>query len=115
MDITKLAKKPKLEKLDITDADIVETYGEPITFYMIDQMDISTYFSFYKLQQSENGDLLNELLRKLILKEDGSPALADGEVFPVNITLAILVRINDFLGKSEAQTTSIQETGELQN
>jgi hypothetical protein len=115
MDIAKLAKKPRLEKLEITDADIVKTYGDTITFYMMDQMDISTYFNFYKLQQNESSELLNELLRKLILNQEGKPVLAEDEVFPVNITLAILVRINDFLGKSEAQTTSIQETGALQN
>jgi hypothetical protein len=115
MDIAKLAKKPRLEKLEITDADIVKAYGDTITFYMIDQMDVSTYFSFYKLQQAESSELLNELLRKLILNKDGKPVLAEDEVFPVNITLAILMRINEFLGKSEAQTTSIQETGALQN
>lgn len=115
MDITKLAKKPQLVKLDITDDDIVTSYGDTITFYMIDQMDISTYFNFYRLQQNENGDLLNELLRKLILKEDGEPALGEDEVFPVDLILAILVRINEFLGKSNAQTTSILETGEIQN
>jgi hypothetical protein len=115
MDIAKLAKKPQLEKLEITDPDIVKTYGDTITFYMIDQMDISTYFSFYKLQQGENSELLNELLRKLILNSEGKPVLKEDEVFPVNITLGILMKINEFLGKSEAQTTSIQETGALHN
>lgn len=111
MDITKLAVKPKLTKYTIDDADIVSQYGEAITFYMMDQMDIVSYFDFYKLQQNENSELLNALLRRLILTEAGEPALNPGEQFPVNITMAILLRINDSLGKSEAQTTSIQATG----
>jgi hypothetical protein len=115
MDISQLAKTPKLVKLDLTDSDIVETYGDVISFYMIDQIDISTYFNFYKLQKSEESSLLNELLRKLILKEDGSPALQKDEVFPVKLTLAILVRINEFLGKSESQETSTPETGTQQS
>lgn len=114
MDIKQLAKKPTLTKLEISDSDIVETYGETITFYMVDQFDINTYFSFYRLQQGEDGELLNELLRKLILDADGKPVLEKDEVFPVNLTLAILVRINEFLGKSNAKDTSTQETGKSQ-
>ena len=111
MDISKFAKKPKLEKLDIVDPDIVAAYGEAITFYMLDHVDVTTYFNFYKLQQHEDGSLLNELLRKIILKENGKPALAKDEVLPVDITLAILVRINEHLGKSESMATSTVETG----
>lgn len=114
MDISKFAKKPQLQCLEINDADTVETYGESLTFYMMDQMDVGTYFNFYKLQQNDNGDLLNELLRKIILKEDGTPALNEDEVFPVDITLSILVKINDFLGKSGPRT-STPTTGEQQS
>lgn len=111
MDIKQLAAKPKLTKLEISDADIVEIYGETVTFYMIDQFDINTYFSFYRLQQGDDAGLLNDLLRKLILDADGKPVLESDEVFPVNLTLAILVRINEFLGKSSAKDTSTQKTG----
>ena len=114
MDIKALATKPKLEKLEMDSPEVIEAYGEPIVFYMIDQMDISTYFNFYKLQQSEDGALLNSLLRKLILNEKGKPVLGEDEVFPVDITLAILVKINDYLGKPKPKT-STQETGQQQN
>lgn len=113
MDISKLKKKPKLEKLVINDEKIIETYGEEVTFYMIDYIDISTYFKFYKVQQDEDGSLLNQLLQKLILKEDGTPSLDEGEVFPTDLTLAILEKINDFLGKS-THNQSTQESGEMQ-
>lgn len=114
MDIKQLAKKPTLTKLELSDSDIIETYGETVVFYMVDQFDINTYFSFYRLQQGEDGDLLNDLLRKLILDESGKPVLEADEVFPVNLTLAILVRINEFLGKSSAKDTSTPETGKSQ-
>lgn len=100
MDISKLTKIPKLAKIEISDEDIVQTYGDTVSFYLMDEMDIATYFNFYKLQQSQDSQQLNELLRSLILKEDGSAAIASDEVLPVNLTLAVLVAINDFLGKS---------------
>lgn len=113
MDITKIARKPKLEKIEITDSDIVNRYGEAISFWMVDEMGIDTYFSFYRLQQEQRAEELNALFRKIILKEDGTPALGDGEVLPVDITLAVLVSINDFLGKSKPQP-STDETGDTQ-
>ncbi len=103
MDISKLTKKPQLTKIEISDKDIIDQYGDAITFWMIDEMDINTYFNFYKLQQSQDSELLNDLLRKIILKEDGSAAIADDEVLPINITLSVLVAINDFLGKSNTK------------
>lgn len=112
MDISKLTKKPQLTKIEISDADIVENYGDSITFWMIDEMDINTYFNFYKLQQSQDSDLLNDLLRKIILKEDGTPAIAKDEVLPINITLAVLVAINDFLGKSNTKQVEPVTGGE---
>lgn len=114
MDISQLAKRPKLELLEISDQDIVEAYGDSVSFWIIDHMDISTYFSFYRLQQNEDGELLNSLLRKIILKEDGSPALGADEVLPTDLTLAVLVKINDYLGKSKT-IASTPKTGEQQN
>lgn len=113
MDISNFAKKPQLTKIEISDVDIVEAYGDTITFWIMDEMDVATYFSFYKLQQAQDSKLLNELLRKVILKEDGTPSLANDEVLPVTLTLAVLMAINDFLGKSKTKPT--EKVGEEQN
>lgn len=114
MDISKLAKKPELVKLEITDQDIVTEFGEVISFYMMDQIDVATYFNFYKFQQSQDSDLLMEVLRKLVLKEDGKPAISKDQVLPVNLILAVLVRINDFLGKSNTKANP-ETTGSTQS
>lgn len=106
MDISKFAKKPALVQIILDEADIVAAYGEAIEFHMLDQMSISTYFEFYRLQQEENSDKLNDLLRKIILKEDGTPALSEGEIFPVDLTLGLLVKINEFLGKSRTKAST---------
>ena len=111
MDISTLAKKPQLTKLEITDEDVVSEFGEAITFYIIDEMDVATYFNFYKFQQNQDSELLNELLRKLILKEDGTPSIGADQVLPVSLTLAVLVKINEFLGKSKTKAAD-KETGD---
>jgi hypothetical protein len=106
MDISKFAKKPALTKLVIDEPEVIEAYGEAIEFHMLDQMSISVYFEFYRLQQEQDSDKLNDLLRKIVLKEDGTPALAEGEIFPVDLTLGLLVKINEFLGKSKTKAST---------
>jgi hypothetical protein len=114
MDITQLAKRPELVKLEITDEDIVKEYGEPVSFWMLDHIDVSTYFSFYKFQQNQDSDLLMDVLRKIVLREDGSRSIADDAVLPVNLTLSVLVKINEFLGKSNTKATG-KKTGSTQS
>lgn len=114
MDISNLAKKPELVKLEITDEDIVKEFGETISFWMYDHVDVSTYFDFYKFQQNQNSDLLMQVLRKIILREDGKSAIAEDAVLPVSLTLAVLVKVNEFLGKSNTKAT-VKQTGSTQS
>ena len=54
MNIKEFAAKPKLTELKITDPDIVEKYGEEITFFTYDVVGMSTYFDFFDARQKEN-------------------------------------------------------------
>lgn len=110
MDISKLATKPQLVEIVIDDADIVESFGEPITFWMKEHLDLNTYFDFYKFQKEASSDELMAILRKIILKSDGQPALESDDILPVNLTLATLVKINETVGKSKTKLLK-KETG----
>ena len=76
-DISAFAKKPELHEVIIDDEAIVELYGEPITFWMYDHVDISTYFDFFRSQSENSGQELNALMRRLILNREGKPTLAE--------------------------------------
>jgi hypothetical protein len=114
MDIKKLAKKPELIEIVIDDETIVKDYGDSITFWMKDQLDINTYFDFYRSQGEKDGEDLNRIIAKLVLNKDGKPVLGEGETFPIDITVSVLTKINENLGKSKARS-STQKTGEQQN
>jgi hypothetical protein len=110
MDIKKLAKKPELVEVVLDGEDIVKEYGEAITFYMKDFVDINTYFDFFRSQNEKSGEELNKLMASLILNKEGKPVLAEGEGFPIDISIAALTKINETLGKSRAKS-SIQNNG----
>lgn len=106
MDISKFAKRPELIKIEINDATIVENYGDIITFYIYDNIDINTYFEFYKSQADQDGDKLNSILRKLIFNEQGKNAIADDQMLPIDLALAALHGINEQLGKSRTKPST---------
>jgi len=105
--ISEVAKKPTLIRMDLDDPKIVETYGDTITFYMYDNIDLNTYFNFFKVQQDEDGTELNKLIRKIVLNESGQPVLKEDDMLPVDICFAALVKINENLGKSKAMSSTV--------
>lgn len=113
MDIKKLAKKPELVEVVLDGEDIVKEYGEAITFYMKDFVDINTYFDFFRSQNEKSGDELTKLMASIILNKDGKPVLAEGEGFPIDISIAALTKINETLGKSKTKSL-IQNDGKPQ-
>ena len=110
MDIKQLAKRPELVEIVLDSEDIVKEYGESITFYMKDFVDITTYFDFFRSQGEKSGGELNVLMRKIILNKDGQPVLGDDEALPIDISVAALTKINECLGKSKTRS-SIQSSG----
>jgi hypothetical protein len=106
MDIKSLAKKPELHQIVIDAEEIVKEYGDTITFWMYDHVDINTYFDFFRSQQEKDGSELNVLMRKIILNEQGQPSLSDEDQLPVDIAIAALTKINETLGKSKAKSST---------
>ena len=110
MDIKQLAKRPELVEITLDGEDIIKEYGETITFYMKDFVDITTYFDFFRSQGEKSGGELNVLMRKIILNKEGQPVLSDDEALPIDISVAALTKINECLGKSKTRS-SIQSDG----
>jgi len=113
MNIKQFAAKPQLIELKITDKDLVDKYGEEITFYTYDVVGMSTYFDFFDARQQGNFNNLGKLMKQMILDEKGKPALAEDEDLPVDIAASAINLLGEILGKSQSKT-SIQKTGKRQ-
>lgn len=111
MNIQQFAKKPELVKIEITDPAVVEAYDGTVSFWIFDSVDIATYFDFFKSQAENDGEKINELVRKLIRNEQGEICIEEGHVLPVDLAVASLTAINERLGKSRTKS-SIQPAGD---
>ncbi len=103
MFIKDLAVKPQLIEIQIDDPEILENYGEAITFWMRDHLDINTYFDFYRFQSQEDKTDLIRVLKKIILTETGEQAIQEDEELPIEILLGALGKIGEQLGKSRTK------------
>jgi hypothetical protein len=113
MNIEQLTRKPQLEEILIDDPDIVKTYGEPIKFWMKDHLDLNTYFDFYRFQSEAKSEELFQTLRKIVLNNEGLPVIKEDEVLPTDITINVLLKVNETLGKSKTKSL-IPKTGQPQ-
>jgi len=113
MNIKQFAAKPQLTELKITDPEIVEKYGEEITFFTYDVVGMSTYFDFFDARQKGNFTNLGKMMKQMILDDQGKPALAEDEDLPIDIAAAAVNLLGEVLGKSQSKT-STQKTGKRQ-
>lgn len=104
--ISEFATKPQLIEVQLDMEEIVKTYGDSISFWMMDHVDIGTYFDFFKNQSENNGSEMNVIMRKIILNAEGKPIMADDEILPVDIGIAALTKINEILGKSKTRAST---------
>ena len=93
--------------------ELLEKYGEPITFYTYNIVRMSTYFDFFNARSNNEFSNLDKMMKSMILDKDGKQVLADDEDLPIDIAAATINKIGEILGKSQSKT-STQTTGDLQ-
>lgn len=108
MNIKKFASVPNLVQIVLDDPDLVERYGETITFHTYDVVGMGTYFEFFNARSNQDFTNLTRIVRGLILDEKGKPVLADNEDLPIDIGAAAVNKLGEILGKSHSKTSTQQ-------
>jgi len=106
MNITEFSNKPKLVEIKLEEKDLVEKYGEPITFYTYDIVGMSTYFDFFNARQEGKYENLGNLMKQMILDKDGKTALKDDEDLPIDIAASAINALGAILGKSQSKSST---------
>jgi hypothetical protein len=106
MNIKEYASVPTLIEIVLDDKELVEKYGEAITFHTYDTVPLSTYFDFFNARSNSEFEQLSVMMKKMILDSKGNPVLAHNEDLPIDIAVAALNRIGEMLGKSLGKTST---------
>ena len=98
MKLNQLAAKPQLIKLTIDDEEIVAKYGEAIDFWTWDRQPMSVFMRLATLSQDNTAEIVN-VVKTLILDEDGKEIIVGDMVLPTSILLKAVSAITTLLGK----------------
>lgn len=103
MKLKELAVKPKLIKVELDTPQILELYDEPLEFWMYDRLNLPTFFKFASIK--DNQEELFDIVKELILDEDGSRALQDDEMLPLEVLVAVIEGVVKQVGNLTPQTS----------
>lgn len=98
MKLKDLASKPQLTEIIIDNEDIVKKYGDSLSFYVHDRLPIETYTKLASVKTEDPGQMY-EVIKDLILDENGMPVMSDGNVLPMDVMTAAVMKVTETLGK----------------
>jgi hypothetical protein len=98
MKLSQLAAKPQLIQLTIDDEEIVKEHGEPIEFWTLDRQPIEVFMKLANNDQHNVASMV-DIVKTLILDEDGKMILSDDSVLPSKILIAVIAKVVETLGK----------------
>ena len=98
MKLNQLAARPQLIKLTLDSEHIVAKYGEAVEFYSWDRQPLDVFMRLANTDQSKVGNLI-DVVRTLILDEEGNETISDDNMLPADVLIAAIARITETLGK----------------
>ena len=99
MKLSDLAAKPKLVKIAIDDADTIKEYGEALEFYIWDRQPMPVFVKLATIDYTNFGSL-TDIVKELILDENGKSIVNDTTVLPTNVLMKAINVVVETLGKS---------------
>jgi hypothetical protein len=99
MKINQIASKPQLIKLTIDDAEIIKDYeNEPIEFWTWDRQPLEVFMKLASMNQTNSSEII-DVVRTLILDENGKKVIEDDVMLPTKVLLPMIALIVETLGK----------------
>ncbi len=98
MKLSQIAKEPVLVEIKLDDKDIVKEYGEALVFYTWDRQPMDVFMRLANVDQKNTGDLI-EIVKTLILDEEGKQVLNDKNMLPTSVLMKAIAKVTEQLGK----------------
>lgn len=98
MKLQELAIKPQLTKITIDKSEIVEKYGESVEFYVLDRLPLDKYTKLASTKTEDFSGMI-DLVKELILDEEGNPVMDEDHVLPTDLLNEAMVKVVESVGK----------------
>lgn len=98
MKLKDIAAEPKLIKILLDSAEVIEEYGEALEFWTWDRQPITNFIKMANMNSEDMDDIM-KVVRRLVLDEDGTEILTETSVLPNKIMLQVVQKVVEGLGK----------------
>lgn len=98
MKINQIASKPQLIKLVLDDKDTVKELGEELEFWTWDRQPLDKFMKLASMKQDKPEEII-DLVKDLILDENGKVVIKDDVMLPTNILIRVIQKVIETLGK----------------
>lgn len=98
MKLSEITSEPKLIEISLNDEEILKEYSEPLIFYTWDRQPMDVFLRLANLDQKNTGDLIN-VVKTLILDDNGKQILTDKNMLPTGILMKAIAKVTEQLGK----------------
>lgn len=98
MKLSQITAEPKLIEVSIDDKDTIKQYGEALSFHTWDRQPMDVFMRLANLDGKDTGQLIN-IVKTLILDEEGKPLLSEKNMLPTGILMKAISKVTEQLGK----------------
>jgi hypothetical protein len=98
MKINQLASKPQLIKITLDDEETIATVGEAVDFWTWDRQPLDKFMALAAMKGDNPVEII-EIVRKLILDEQGKEVIQGDIMLPTQILIKAIQKITETLGK----------------
>jgi hypothetical protein len=98
MKLSEIAAKPKLIEVTLDGEDITKEYGEPLVFYTWDRQPMDVFMRLANVNEKNPGTLV-EIVKTLILDENGKEIINDKNMLPTSVMMKAITKVTEQLGK----------------
>ena len=99
MKLSQIAAAPKLIEVSIDDEEVIKEYAEALTFYTWDRQPMDVFTRMANLSETNDISGLLDIVRTLVLDEDGKEILTKESTLPTSILMKVIQKVTEHLGK----------------
>jgi hypothetical protein len=98
MKINQIASKPQLIMVTLDDEATVKELGETLEFWTWDRQPLDKFMKLASIKQDNPNEII-EVVRELILDEEGKVVIKDDIMLPTQILIRVIQKVVEVLGK----------------
>jgi len=98
MKLSEITSEPKLIEVSLDDKDTVKQFGEPLVFYTWDRQPMDVFMRLANVSEKNTATLV-EIVKTLILDENGKEIISDKNMLPTSVMMKAIAKVTEQLGK----------------